>query len=218
MKRRIKIMKRIFIHLIPLAMVLTAMVNPAAATIVTWDLSNITFAGGDNSHIALSGSFDYNTGTGAISGVPSITAHFYDLAFPPPFITVNEPATYAFNKSGVDVAGTNGTYLDLNMYLSSHYDFNTTQYVVWHAYIKFTDNLSTTIQDTVPLNLASEYSYFFIHDYTKTNYPYTLTDIARTASYEDGSIKRVPEPSTLLLLGLGLAGLWVWGRKKFNCI
>jgi hypothetical protein len=28
----------------------------------------------------------------------------------------------------------------------------------------------------------------------------------------------VPEPSTLFLLGSGLAGLWVWGRKKGKCI
>lgn len=28
----------------------------------------------------------------------------------------------------------------------------------------------------------------------------------------------VPEPSTLLLIGPGLVGLWVWGRKKFKCI
>jgi hypothetical protein len=28
----------------------------------------------------------------------------------------------------------------------------------------------------------------------------------------------VPEPSTLFLLGSGLAGLWVWGRKKVKCI
>jgi len=33
-----------------------------------------------------------------------------------------------------------------------------------------------------------------------------------------GTSTAVPEPSTLLLLGPGLAGLWVWGRKKFKCI
>ena len=28
----------------------------------------------------------------------------------------------------------------------------------------------------------------------------------------------VPEPGTLLLTGIGLAGLWISGRKKFKCI
>lgn len=37
-----------------------------------------------------------------------------------------------------------------------------------------------------------------------------------TASIE--LVSAVPEPSTLLLLGSGLAGLCLWGRKNFRCI
>jgi hypothetical protein len=39
-------------------------------------------------------------------------------------------------------------------------------------------------------------------------------DIGSTFVRDDGSINRVPDPSTLLLLGTGLVGLGLYGRKK----
>ena len=42
--------------------------------------------------------------------------------------------------------------------------------------------------------------------------------LSSTKGYDLPNPIDVPEPSTLLLLGPGLAGLWVWGRKKFKCI
>jgi hypothetical protein len=42
--------------------------------------------------------------------------------------------------------------------------------------------------------------------------------LANSIAWADPPTPPVPEPSTLFLLGSGLAGLWFWGRKKFKCI
>lgn len=75
---------------------------------------------------------------------------------------------------------------------------------------------SGTTYSLIPGPLEDAWIFCFYDGYQG----YIGKDVAglRAWAVRPGDVSAVPEPSTLLLLGPGLAGLWVWGRKKFKCI
>ena len=176
-------------------LLLTALVSPVAATPVTWYLSGVTFADGGGA----SGSFTYE----------SSNSRFTDWNVQAQGTTSGE-WPYSFTFVGTNVSYPQA-YWNLAGFAGSsvQFYFDAPGYE-WYLSL-FLPYIPLVPPDPVPLLSVA---------FTVVNYndppprPYIQTD-GRTG---DAGWLTIPEPGTLLLLGTGLAGLWVWGRKKFKCI
>jgi hypothetical protein len=76
---------------------------------------------------------------------------------------------------------------------------------------------STGTWDDKGLPLYGQQTYYF-SDSGVTSVTIETYAVPWNFAIDNVTFTPIPEPCTLLLLGPGLASLWVWGRKKFKCV
>jgi hypothetical protein len=201
-------LKRLVMALAAIALISLSAASAKADDITTYSLSNVTFAGGGTA----TGSFSYDFTSGdftainiAVDGAQGTPDQTFTLSnFVPNdfenqtgFCTACDPVAYNFDQFTLN-DGTDVLFLDL----------------LFPPATSENGTLDPLIPSFGPIS-GYESSLYYDCSNSTSDPGCDLYDNIQTGALYAGTLTATPEPSTLLLLGIGLAGmLFAYSRRR----